>query len=151
MLEKWFMLAHLLSFQIQIFTREGDNDYIDQKTLPGTVSARYIRFHPISQEYWNNLRVEVYEGEFSIMNKLEFAVVYNVSIAWLLFTVSRSNGIWKCFLLREENRRTWHQIANVLHIFEDYIFHHALSKRLIASHNSTEETFVASSLLQSIN
>ncbi|XP_068681245.1 adhesion G protein-coupled receptor L4-like isoform X1 [Montipora foliosa] len=44
-----------------IFTRLGDDSYIDQKTLPVTVFARYIRFHPISQHYWNALRVEVYE------------------------------------------------------------------------------------------
>ncbi|XP_068670713.1 lactadherin-like isoform X2 [Montipora foliosa] len=44
-----------------IFTRQGDNNYIDQETLPVTVFARYIRFHPISQHAWNTLRVEVYE------------------------------------------------------------------------------------------
>ncbi|XP_068748140.1 lactadherin-like [Montipora capricornis] len=44
-----------------IFTRLGDYSYIDQKTLPVTVFARYIRFHPISQHYLNALRVEVYE------------------------------------------------------------------------------------------
>ncbi|XP_068748139.1 uncharacterized protein [Montipora capricornis] len=45
-----------------IFTRQGGSNYIDQKTLPVTVFARYIRFHPISQLSWNVLRVEVYEG-----------------------------------------------------------------------------------------
>ena len=49
----------------KVFTRQGDNYFTDQKTLPVTVSARYIRFHPMTQEYWNTLRVEVYEGEFS--------------------------------------------------------------------------------------
>ncbi|XP_068747255.1 venom prothrombin activator omicarin-C non-catalytic subunit-like [Montipora capricornis] len=44
-----------------IFTRQGGSNYIDQKTLPVTVFARYIRFHPISQLSWNVLRVEVYE------------------------------------------------------------------------------------------
>ncbi|XP_068679872.1 adhesion G protein-coupled receptor L4-like isoform X2 [Montipora foliosa] len=44
-----------------IYTRQGGANYIDQKTLPVTVFARYIRFHPISQYYWNALKVEVYE------------------------------------------------------------------------------------------
>ncbi|XP_068689627.1 lactadherin-like, partial [Montipora foliosa] len=47
-----------------IFTRQGDHNYIDQETLPVTVFARYIRFHPISQHAWNTLRVEVYEACF---------------------------------------------------------------------------------------
>ena len=53
------------SLNEKVFTRQGDNYFTDQKTLPVTVSARYIRFHPMTQESWNTLRVEVYEGEFS--------------------------------------------------------------------------------------
>ena len=40
----------------------GNNSYVDRQTLPASMSARYIRFHPISQHNWNTLRVEVYEG-----------------------------------------------------------------------------------------
>ncbi|XP_044166885.1 uncharacterized protein LOC114952391 isoform X3 [Acropora millepora] len=45
-----------------VFTRLGNNSYVDQQTLPAPMSARYIRFHPISQHSWNTLRVEVYEA-----------------------------------------------------------------------------------------
>ncbi|XP_067057395.1 uncharacterized protein [Acropora muricata] len=45
-----------------VFTRMGNNFFVDQKTLPAPMSARYIRFHPISQHSWNTLRVEVYEA-----------------------------------------------------------------------------------------
>ncbi|KAK2546827.1 Coagulation factor VIII, partial [Acropora cervicornis] len=44
-----------------VFTRMGNNSYVDRQTLPAPISARYIRFHPISQHSWNTLRVEVYE------------------------------------------------------------------------------------------
>ena len=47
-----------------MFTRLGNNSYIDQQTLPTPITGRYIQFHPITQEYWNNFRVEVYEGIF---------------------------------------------------------------------------------------
>ena len=47
-----------------MFTRLGNNSYIDQQTLPTPITGRYIRFHPITQKYWNNFRVEVYEGIF---------------------------------------------------------------------------------------
>lgn len=45
----------------------GNNSYVDQQTLPAPMSARYIRFHPISQHSWNTLRVEVYEGIYSFI------------------------------------------------------------------------------------
>jgi len=45
-----------------VFTRMGNNFYVDRQTLPAPMSARYIRFHPISQHNWNTLRVEVYEA-----------------------------------------------------------------------------------------
>ncbi|XP_044168465.1 contactin-associated protein-like 2 [Acropora millepora] len=47
-----------------VFTRMGNNFYVDRQTLPAPISARYIRFHPISQHIWNTLRVEVYEAYF---------------------------------------------------------------------------------------
>ena len=47
---------------MKVFTRMGNNYYVDQQTLPVPMSARFIRFHPITQKYWNNFRVEVYEG-----------------------------------------------------------------------------------------
>ena len=53
--------------QIKVFTRLGNNSYVDQQTLPAPMSARYIRFHPISQHSWNTLRVEVYEGIYSFI------------------------------------------------------------------------------------
>ena len=45
----------------------GNNSYVDRQTLPAPMSARYIRFHPISQHSWNTLRVEVYEGIYSFI------------------------------------------------------------------------------------
>ena len=54
------------SLLIKVFTRLTDGITTDQQTLPGTVSARYIRFHPITQYEWNTLRVEVYKGELVV-------------------------------------------------------------------------------------
>ncbi|KAK2555530.1 ZP domain-containing protein, partial [Acropora cervicornis] len=60
---KWLReLLFLVNCHMGVFTRMGNNFYVDRQTLPAPMSARYIRFHPISQHSWNTLRVEVYEA-----------------------------------------------------------------------------------------
>ena len=54
------MSSVMFGLYLKVFHREGAT--IDRHKLPVTVSAKYIRFHPINRHNWNCLRVEAYSN-----------------------------------------------------------------------------------------
>ena len=69
-----------VKYFFKVFTRTGNSSVTDYHELPVPVSAKFIKFHPISQHIWNCLRVEIYSTNSTTgKNNLKKNRIYTIS------------------------------------------------------------------------